>query len=717
LQSSAAFHRLQFNFPVIGVTGSKGKTVMKEWLNFLMSEEYRIIKSPKSYNSQTGVPLSVFGIEEKHNLGIFEAGISTQNEMKKLAEIIQPTMGVLTAITDEHQEGFDSIDQKIQEKIKLFENASVVFCENDKRITKHIFDKELFTWSFSDSTATVFAKIQGKNLHLIYNGREIEVKVPFDDSMSINNIVICICVLLYLKYPDEIIQQRIMKLYPIEMRLQVKKGVNRCVIIDDAYNADYQSIIIALDFLEKHKTNHAKTIVLSDVFRSDYKETEVYEQIKVLLERHKLTKIIAIGENIGKYLSGLKNMLFFKNTDTFLQKMSIDDFIDETILVKGARSFRFDKIVSLLEEKTHETVLDVDLTAIRHNLNFYRSMLKPETKIMVMVKAFGYGNGSVEIAKLLAHENVNYLGVAFADEGIALRKSGIKIPVIVMNPETSAFEAMIAYDLEPEIYSVRELNIFLKVAREKNCYNYPVHIKLDTGMHRHGFLVEDLKELVEILKHTNVVEVKSIFSHLSSSDLAEHREFTLNQIENFKENVCLLTNELAINPIKHILNTSGIFNFSQYQFDMVRLGIGLYGIGNGTEEIKCLKNVSTLKTRVMQVKEIAEGESVGYGRRFRTERKTKIATVPIGYADGIHRSWGNERGYVLINGKKATIIGSICMDMFMIDVTDIVCEEEDEVIVFGRELPVTEIAEKLNTIPYEILTSISQRVKRIFYEE
>ncbi len=717
LQSSAAFHRLQFNFPVIGVTGSKGKTVVKEWLNFLMSEEYRIIKSPKSYNSQTGVPLSVFSIEEKHNLGIFEAGISTQNEMKKLAEIIKPTMGVLTAITDEHQEGFDSIDQKIQEKIKLFENAFVVFCENDTRITKHLFDKELFTWSFSDSTATVFAKIQGKNLHLIYNGREIEVKVPFDDSMSINNIVICICVLLYLKYPDEIIQQRIMKLYPIEMRLQVKKGVNRCVIIDDAYNADYQSIIIALDFLEKHKTNHAKTIVLSDVFRSDYKETEVYEQIRVLLERHKLTKIIAIGENIGKYLSGLKNMLFFKNTDTFLQKMSIDDFIDETILVKGARSFRFDKIVSLLEEKTHETVLEVDLTAIRHNLNFYRSMLKPETKIMVMVKAFGYGNGSVEIAKLLAHENVNYLGVAFADEGIALRKSGIKIPVIVMNPETSAFEAMIAYDLEPEIYSVRELNIFLKVAREKNCYNYPVHIKLDTGMHRHGFLVEDLKELVEILKHTNVIEVKSIFSHLSSSDLAEHREFTLNQIENFKENVCLLTNELAINPIKHILNTSGIFNFSQYQFDMVRLGIGLYGIGNGTEEIKCLKNVSTLKTRVMQVKEIAEGESVGYGRRFRTERKTKIATVPIGYADGIHRSWGNENGYVIINKQKAMIIGSICMDMLMVDVTDLYCEEGDEVIVFGEQLPVVEIAEKLNTIPYEILTSISQRVKRIFYEE
>lgn len=717
LQSSAAFHRLQFNFPVIGVTGSKGKTVVKEWLNFLMSEEYRIIKSPKSYNSQTGVPLSVFGIEEKHNLGIFEAGISTQNEMKKLAEIIKPTMGVLTSITDEHQEGFDSIDQKIQEKIKLFENASVVFCENDKRITKHIFDKELFTWSFSDSTATVFVKLQGKNLHLIYNGREIEVKVPFDDSMSINNIVICICVLLYLKYPDEIIQQRIMKLYPIEMRLQVKKGVNRCVIIDDAYNADYQSIIIALDFLEKHKTNHAKTIVLSDVFRSDYKETEVYEQIRVLLERHKLTKIIAIGENIGKYLSGLKNMLFFKNTDTFLQKMSIDDFSDETILVKGARSFRFDKIVSLLEEKTHETVLEVDLTAIRHNLNFYRSMLKPETKIMVMVKAFGYGNGSVEIAKLLAHENVNYLGVAFADEGIALRKSGIKIPVIVMNPETNAFEAMIAYDLEPEIYSVRELNIFLKVAREKNCYNYPVHIKLDTGMHRHGFLVEDLKELVEILKYTNVVEVKSIFSHLSSSDLAEHREFTLNQIENFKENACRLTNELAINPIKHILNTSGIFNFSQYQFDMVRLGIGLYGIGNGTEEIKCLKNVSTLKTRVMQVKEIAEGESVGYGRRFRTERKTKIATVPIGYADGIHRSWGNENGYVIINKQKAMIIGSICMDMLMVDVTDMCCEEGDEVIVFGEELPVVEISSKLNTIPYEILTSISQRVKRIFYEE
>lgn len=717
LQKAAAFHRLQFDFPVIGITGSKGKTVIKEWLNFLLSEEYRIIKSPKSYNSQTGVPLSVFGIEGKHNLGVFEAGISTVGEMEKLTSVIKPSIGILTAITDEHQEGFDSIDQKIKEKLKLFVDVSVVFCENEERIVRHLTGQNLFTWSFSDPRATVVGSLQKDNLYLTYKGRKIEVKIPFGDSMSVNNIMICICVLLYLGYEDEVIKHRIMKLYPVEIRLQVKNGINRCMIIDDAYNADYQSIAIALDFLEKHKISQAKTIILSDVFGSGFKEGELYEQVKILLEHHNMTQIIAIGENISSHLSGLKNMRFFRNTDDFLQKISPDDFMDETILVKGARSFRFDKIVSLLEEKTHETVLEVDLTAIRYNLNFYRSMLKPQTKIMVMVKAFGYGNGNVEIAKLLAHENVNYLGVAFADEGIALRKSGIKTPVMVMNPELNAFSAMIAYDLEPEIYSMKELNVFLKVAREKNCYNYPVHIKLDTGMHRHGFLTEDLSELAEMLKHTNVIEVKSIFSHLSSSDIPQYRDFTLNQIKEFKVSSAFLTKELEITPIKHILNTSGIFNFPQYQMDMVRLGIGLYGVGNDAVEMKRLKNASTLKTRIMQIKEISEGESVGYGRKFIADRQTKIATVPIGYADGIHRNWGNGTGYVFINGQKAFITGAVCMDMLMADVTGINCEEGDEVVIFGERLPVTEIALKLNTIPYEILTSISQRVKRIFYEE
>lgn len=718
LHQLTQLHRSQFKLPVIGITGSKGKTIVKEWLNFLLNDSFSVIKNPKSYNSQVGVPLSVLALTNEHTLGIFEAGISTTNEMIHLESMIKPTIGVMTSLTDEHQEGFDSLEEKLSEKVKLFRNCETVICNYELNIGQWLTTTNLLTWSFTSPAADLFVSVDNGILTAKYKDvAAFEIKIPIHDDFSVQNIVSCILVLLHFEYQVKDIQKRIEELYPIELRLQVKKGINNCSVIDDAYNADYQSLIIALDFLEKHKSSGSKTVVLSDLFANGFDEAQLYQKVYDLLASYQITKLVCIGERLSHYMRGLDNSWFFNTTDEFLHKIALQDFDQETILVKGARGFRFDKIVSLLEEKTHETVLEINLTAIRHNLNFYRSKLETDTKIMVMVKAFGYGNGSFEIAKLLAHEKVNYLGVAFADEGIELRKSGVTTPIIVMNPEIGAFAAMIAYDLEPEVYSVKELNAFVKVARERNCYQYPIHIKLETGMHRHGFMSNDLDELIAVLCGNNVVEVKSVFSHLSSSDMPEYANFTLEQIKLFTRNADQLCTHLKIEPIRHILNTSGIYHFPEFQMDMVRLGIGLYGVGNDEKEMTKLQNVSTLKTRIMQVKEIGVKESVGYGRKFRSERKTRVATVPIGYADGLHRSWGNGVGYVLVHGQKATIIGSICMDMLMIDVTDINCTEESEVIIFGKNLPVTIIASQIKTIPYEILTSISQRVKRIFYEE
>ncbi|MFD0700549.1 bifunctional UDP-N-acetylmuramoyl-tripeptide:D-alanyl-D-alanine ligase/alanine racemase [Myroides pelagicus] len=717
-QKAAAFHRASFDLPVIGITGSRGKTVVKEWLNFLLGQDYKVIKSPKSYNSQTGVPLSIFGIKESHSLGIFEVGISLRGEMQRLQPIVQPSIGILTAITDEHNEGFISIEEKIQEKLVLFSSVDVLIAEEGPIIRSLTSDKPLMTWSLYNTDATVYGSLTGDVLSIAYAEQPLfSVQIPFTDVISVKNMMSCISVMLYMQMPIEAIVTGISQLYPVELRLQVTSAINNCTVIDDAYSADFQSLVIALDFLEKHKISKKKTIILSDLFFNGDNEEEYYLSVLQLLKSNNVTRIYGVGECISRFLADCPGVFLYETTDEFLQKISLDEFAEETILVKGSRAFRFDRIVSFFETKTHETVLEVNLNSIQYNLNFYRSKLKVGTKVMAMVKAFGYGSGSLEIAKLLSHENVSYLGVAFADEGIELRKSGVKANIIVMNPEINAFPAMIAYDLEPEIYSIRELKAFLKVARARTCYKYPVHIKLETGMHRHGFTTAELDELIAILRFTNVVEVQSIFSHLSSSDMPEYREFTLDQIELFTKNVNYLSEALNINPIRHILNTSGIYNFASFQMDMVRIGIGLYGVGNDPLEMEQLRNVTTLKTRIMQIKEVENNESIGYGRRYRVEGSRIVATVPIGYADGIPRAWGNNGGYVLINGKKAPIVGAICMDMLMVDATNIGCKEGDEVIIFGEQLPVTIIAEAIQTIPYEILTNISQRVKRIFYQD
>ncbi|WP_439554294.1 bifunctional UDP-N-acetylmuramoyl-tripeptide:D-alanyl-D-alanine ligase/alanine racemase [Flavobacterium macrobrachii] len=722
LQKFAAFYRSQFDFPIIGITGSNGKTIVKEWLNFLLSPDYNIIRSPKSYNSQVGVPLSIVAINEKHNLGIFEAGISLKNEMEKLQKIINPTIGVLTNIGSAHDEGFADIGEKIKEKLKLFTSVKVLILNKNRTICAFINPKiKQFTWSSDDKKADVFVtkkKLEeNTELYITYQEETFPVRIPFQDQASIENAIHCLMVMLYFGYNSKVIQIRLAQLYPVEMRLKVKNGIFNCTIIDDSYSSDFQSLKIALDFLEHQKQHKKKTIILSDIFQSGLTNEELYSQVSQLIISNKITRVIGIGETISQFKNKFINGICFKNVTEFIAAFDNLNFENETILIKGARDFHFEEIVSLLEEKTHETVLEINLNAISHNLNFFKSKLAPKTKLMVMVKAFGYGNGGFEIAKLLEHHKVDYLGVAFADEGISLKNAGISVPIMVLNPETTSFSSIIQHQLEPEIYSIKGLKAFLKIAEQKKLKHFPIHIKLDTGMHRLGFQENNLLELIKTLQGNETVKVKSILSHMATSDDLSHQAFAISQIELFEKLSSNLMSELKIKPIRHILNTSGISNYPEAQYDMVRLGIGLYGVSNDDEEQKYLENVGTLKSVISQIRTIEKGESVGYGRRFMAEKQTKVATIPIGYADGISRQLGNGVGYVIINQKKAIILGSVCMDMLMVDVTDIECKEGNTVIVFGERPTVNEIAKLLQTIPYEVLTSISQRVKRIFYRE
>ena len=722
LQDFATYHRSLFDFPIIGVTGSNGKTIVKEWLNFLLSPDFNIIRSPKSYNSQVGVPLSVIAVNEKHNLGIFEAGISTVNEMEKLERILKPTIGILTNIGSAHDEGFDNIGQKMKEKLRLFPRVKVLIYNKNKSIDAFINPNlKTFSWSFKDENADVFITkkfiLDKTVLKIRYTPTVFEIKIPFQDDAAIENAIQCIMTMLYFGYKHEVIESRVELLYPVEMRLKVKNGISNTTIIDDSYSSDFQSLKIALDFLESQKQYKKKTLILSDIFQSGLSNDELYSIVSQMTISNKINRVIGIGETISKFKNKFLNCICFHDTDTFIAEIDQLNFNNETILVKGARSFHFEKIVSALEEKTHETVLEINLNALSHNLSFFKSKLKPKTKLMVMVKAFGYGNGGFEIAKLLEHHKVDYLGVAFADEGISLKNDGIHLPIMVLNPESTSFSAIIQHQLEPEIYCLKGLRAFLKIAEQKKLKKYPIHIKLDTGMHRLGFEEEQLPELIATLKENQSVTVKSILSHMATSDDLEHHEFALYQIGLFDKMSSLLMSELKIKPIRHILNTSGISNFPKAQYDMVRLGIGLYGISNDPEEQPNLENVGTLKSVISQIRTIDAGESVGYGRRFMATKTTKVATIPIGYADGISRHWGNGIGYVTIHEQQATIIGSVCMDMLMVDVSHLSCIEGDEVIIFGENPTVNYLAETLQTIPYEILTGISQRVKRVFYRE
>ncbi len=718
LQQFAACYRGFFHFPVIGITGSNGKTIVKEWLNFLLSPDFNIIRSPKSYNSQVGVPLSVIASNEMHNLGIFEAGISTVGEMEKLEPVIRPTIGIFTNAGPAHDEGFHGLAEKIREKMLLFEHAEVLIYRKNERVDPLLpSGLQILDWSFEDGTATIFISRHIHNGKTVLGVNGFEAEIPFTDDASVENAGHCLALMLYLKYDGATISARLSQLYPVEMRLKVKNGINGTTLIDDSYSSDFQSLKIALDFLESQKHHKKKTVILSDIFQSGLNLEVLYERVAQLLSANKINRVIGIGPVVAGFTERFAHAALYPDTDSFLEQFNPDDFSNETILIKGARPFGFEKIVSLLEEKTHETVLEINLNAISHNLNYFRSKLQQGTKLMVMVKAFGYGNGGFEIAKLLEFHKADYLGVAFADEGIALKTAGIQLPIMVMNPETTSFPAIIQHKLEPEIYSMKGLRAFLNLARASGVTQFPIHIKIDTGMHRLGFVEGDLAELIHTLRNTDAVKVKSIMSHMATSDDLQHEEFALGQIALFEKLSRQLMSELQVTPIRHILNTSGISNFPEAQMDMVRLGIGLYGVSNDHSEQKYLEHVGTLKSVISQIHSIPAGDSVGYGRRFRATENMRIATIPVGYADGIARAWGNGNGYITIKKQKAYITGSICMDMLMADVSHIDCREGDPVIVFGESPTVVEMAGKLNTIAYEIMTGISQRVKRVFYRE
>lgn len=727
LQKLAAYHRGRFKLEVIGITGSNGKTIVKEWLYQLMAADRTIVRNPKSYNSQIGVPLSVWQISEKDDLGIFEAGISTVNEMGKLEAIIRPTVGVLTHIGPAHDEGFTDRREKVLEKLRLFRHCKLLIHNYDQLVDYEddIPVRNRFTWSrkFNQADLYVFGEtVISRNYYLraIYKDKEIECLVPFMDGASVENAIVCWATMLAMGYSPVEADKRIEKLSPVSMRLELKNGINDCSVIDDSYNSDVQSLEIALNFLNQQNQHPVRTLILSDIFQSGLEQDVLYRQVAGLLQTKNVDKFIGIGAGLASHREyfDVPKKHFYKDTNTLLLHLNELNFDNETILIKGSRSFEFERISQALTLKAHETVMEINLNALLNNLNFYRSKLKPGVKIMAMVKAFSYGSGTFEVANILQYNKVDYLAVAYIDEGVALRQAGITLPVMVLNPETSAFDKLIEYKLEPEIFSFNLLDEFVKYAQKHGLTNYPVHLKIDTGMHRLGFEEFDIDILCDLLEINTYIKVQSVFSHLVASEANEHDEFTRMQIKRFETAFKKIEKALGYKVIKHIANTSGITRWPQAQYDMVRLGIGLYGIDAAIPDgAGGLQPIATLKTSVSQVRKVLSGDTIGYNRNGKLAKNGKIATVRIGYADGYLRAFGNGVGKMLVRGKLAPTVGNISMDMCTLDVTNIDVQEGDEVIVFNEELKIEELAREIGTIPYEILTNVSQRVKRVYFYE
>ncbi len=732
LQQLAAAHRHQYHYPVIGITGSNGKTIVKEWLFQLLHAEYDIVRSPRSYNSQVGVPLAVWQMNEMYNLGIFEAGISQPSEMQHLQTIIDPEIGIFTFLGDAHAEGFDSMSQKAKEKLTLFVNSSILFYNTDQAVLQHeiaLFKKEhpaitLFGWGTNEASVLQLMHVQKFNSHSIislrYNEQTYPFQIPFIDEASIYNAISCIGVLLYLKRDALVIAERLLQLRSVEMRLELKQGINQCAIINDSYSADIDSLAIALHFLEQQQQHLKKTVILSDLFQSGKDAHSLYQQIAEMLQQKKIDRFIGIGPALQQHTHLFKDIptsFFYESTSAFIAALPSMSFKEETILLKGARVFRFETISKKLEQKIHQTYLEINLNAIRHNIKVYQRHLHKGVKMMCMVKAFGYGSGSYEIAGLLQHMGIDYLGVAYADEGVELRKAGILIPIMVMNTEEAGFDHIIKYNLEPELYSFNILRSFTQYLSDKLIESHPVHLKIETGMHRLGFEQADIAPLCSFLQHHTALKIQSVFSHLSAGGDPQHDSFTQQQGVLLQEAATAIENAIGYTFIRHIANTSGIFRHPNLQLNMVRLGIGMYGVDAEPSVHDLLQNVSTLKTSISQIKKVPKGASVGYSRSAFAEKDTIIATVRIGYADGYPRLLSNGKGYMLVNGKPAKVVGRICMDMTMLDITDIPAAEEDEVIVFGEALPASLLAQWAETIPYEIFTNISQRVRRVYFEE
>ncbi|MFA6481662.1 MAG: bifunctional UDP-N-acetylmuramoyl-tripeptide:D-alanyl-D-alanine ligase/alanine racemase [Bacteroidales bacterium] len=722
LQNLAAWHRTKLKGQLIAITGSNGKTIIKEWLSQLLESGFRVIKSPKSYNSQLGVSLSVVNITGDEDFAIMEAGISIPGEMNSLQKILDPDIGIISNIGDAHQENFATLSAKAREKLILFKNCRKIFCCRDHELihlelTAASYPAEIHSWSRSKPADLLITKELTKgsvcNLTGIFRSHEVNLTLPFTDPASIENLIHIWLFMLTIGFDEARLQSLVLKLEPIHMRLEQKAGINQCTLINDYYNSDIHSLRIALDLLFQQTHQLKKTVILSDILQTGQSETNLYSEISKLLEPRDIHRLIGIGPAISRnrqlFTQAIKT---YTSTDEFLNQMVTDDFQEEAILLKGARSFTFERISRVLEERVHATKLEIRMNDVRFNLEQYRKIVGPGVRIMTMVKAFSYGSGGIEMAKFLANERVDFLGVAFADEGIEIRRAGIRIPVMVMNPDFQQSDLLIDHHLEPEIYHWTGLRIFCKALRILGLDHYPIHLKLDTGMHRLGFSSGETRLIAGFLTDHPEVYLKSVFSHLSASEDPQNDEFTELQINRFTSSCSILSEKCGYPFLRHILNSSGIERFPSARFDMVRLGIGLYGFGN--TGMLNLKPITTLKTIISQTHDIPAGDTVGYGRKARVDRLTRIGIIPIGYADGIDRRLGNGNYQLLLNGQPVPTIGNICMDMTMIDLNGTEGKEGDEVVVFGPLNPVSQMAEILHTIPYEVLTSISPRVKRIY---
>lgn len=725
LQNLSACHRNKFHYPVIGITGSNGKTIVKEWLFQTLHEDYKIVRSPRSYNSQTGVPLSVWEMNNNYNLAIFEAGISEKNEMNTIAKVIQPTIGILTNIGEAHGKNFSDNEEKLKEKLLLFKNVHTLFAFYDDALIRETLPQFISSNIFSigyDSNCTLFIKekiVSEKHttVTFIYKEKENTIIIPFTDEAGVHNCLMSLAVCLYMQVDINTIQQRVNKLQSLEMRMQVMPGVNGSTFINDSYSLDIQSLDIALDFLATQP--NAKTVIISDIPGAD---KEVYKKTIYMLKNKNVEQLITIGKEWQKFKTELQqnfaSSVFYNTTQEFINLFNSQDFRNKTILIKGARKFSFENIVPLFQQKIHNTFLEVNLSAIIHNLKQYRKQLHPSTKLMAMVKAFGYGSGSLEIASLLQFHKVDYLTVAYTDEAVELKEAGIQLPIMIMNIDEYSFEKIVSYRLEPEIFSFKILHQFIEYVQGEGLQQYPVHIKIDTGMHRLGFEEADMTQLATVLTNQNTIQVKSVFSHLAASEDASEDAFTQQQAALFARCVSFLQSKLNYSFIKHISNSSGILRHPELQFDMVRLGIGLYGLDSSHSTDFDLRAAISFKTTIAQIRRLKAGDTVGYNRKGIVERDSVIATIRVGYADGFKRMMSNGNGYVYINGKLAPVVGIVCMDMTMIDVTDIDNVQEDAIVeIFGTHLPIEKVAEWCHTNTYEILTGIGQRVKRIYTEE
>jgi alanine racemase len=723
LQKLAQWNRSLFQGPVIGITGSNGKTIVKEWLGQVIGKSHSVAKSPKSFNSQVGVPLSVLGLEDYHTVGIFEAGISQTKEMDKLEKIIRPSIGLFTNLGTAHKEGFTSKKEKLEEKLKLFGGSKYLIYRNEnpeiaQAIQKKFPPEKLISWSaLPGADYTLSLKKTDGNTKILLMQPDLRMytfHTGFTDEASLENLrhVIVACLTLGLA-PKEI-EAAIQELKSVEMRLTLKEGINNSILIDDTYNNDLAGLTIALEFLHNQRPKNRKIIILSDLLQAG-KSAELYEKIHQLLTHYQIDYLYGVGKEIlllQEKLTGKSK--FFPDTQSLIQFLDRHSFNDDLILIKGARKFGFEKIVNALQERIHGTTLEVNLNAIRHNFNFYRSRMLSKTRVMVMVKAFAYGGGSEEIANLLEQIKADYLAVAYTDEGVYLRNKGIKLPIMVLNPERESFKNLLKYNLEPVVYSLEFLKELTRVCQEENS-PLDIHLDLDTGMHRLGFEMKDIPSLLESLIQYPKLHVQSMFTHLAGAEDPQHKNFTLDQLESFEKMSELIIARLGYNPLMHALNSAGIIRYPEFQYEMVRLGIGLYGIEvNGLYD-GSLQPVSTLKSTISQIKKLTKGQSIGYGRCGIMPEDGQIATIPIGYADGYDRRFGNGKGYMLLHGQKAPVIGNVCMDMCMINITGIESRVGDEVTVYGENISLKSLALAIGTIPYELLTNISTRVKRVYF--